>query len=92
MSRATLFCGAMFALLISEDATGYAQEIGNRFIIPMLTESGEFEETKTLKERLSDKASDEQRVDNCKVPVDRRGLKIRAEDCQRDDSRAALRR
>jgi hypothetical protein len=27
----------------------------------------------TLKERLSDKASDEQRVDDCKVPEDRRG-------------------
>ena len=28
---------------------------------------------KTLKERLSDKASDEQRIDNCGVPLDRRG-------------------
>jgi hypothetical protein len=28
---------------------------------------------KTSKERLSDKASDEQRVDNCRVPLDRRG-------------------
>ena len=27
----------------------------------------------TLKERLSDKASDDQRVDNCRVPPDRRG-------------------
>jgi hypothetical protein len=27
----------------------------------------------TLKERLSDKASDAQRVDNCRVPPDRRG-------------------
>ncbi len=31
------------------------------------------EEAKTLKERLSDKASDAQRVDNCRVPPDRRG-------------------
>jgi len=31
------------------------------------------DESKTLKERLSDKASDEQRVDNCRVPVERRG-------------------
>jgi hypothetical protein len=30
-------------------------------------------EVKTLKERLSDKASDEQRVDNCRVPPDKRG-------------------
>jgi hypothetical protein len=27
----------------------------------------------TLKERLSDKASDAQRVDNCRVPPERRG-------------------
>jgi hypothetical protein len=30
-------------------------------------------EMRTLKERLSDKASDEQRVDNCRVPLERRG-------------------
>jgi hypothetical protein len=35
---------------------------------------------KSLKERLSDKASDEQRVDNCRVPLDRRGSKPRP-DC-----------
>src|SRR5262245_58945013 len=29
----------------------------------------------TAKERLGDKANDEQRVDNCRVPVDRRGTK-----------------
>ena len=34
----------------------------------------------TGKERLSDKASDEQRVDNCSVPADRRGSKPRP-DC-----------
>ena len=38
-------------------------------------------ELKTLKERLSDKASDEQRVDNCKVPLDLRGPKPRPDDC-----------
>jgi hypothetical protein len=31
------------------------------------------EEGQTLKERLSDKASDTQRVDNCHVPAERRG-------------------
>ena len=35
----------------------------------------------TAKERLGDKANDEQRVDNCKVPVDRRGTKDRPEQC-----------
>lgn len=40
-------------------------------------------EPMTLKERLSDKASDEQRVDNCKVPVDKRGAKVRPDTCAR---------
>ena len=31
------------------------------------------QEAKTLKERLSDKASDAQRIDNCHVPPERRG-------------------
>jgi len=31
------------------------------------------QEMQTLKERLSDKASDAQRVDNCHVPPERRG-------------------
>ena len=38
----------------------------------------------TLKERLSDKASDNQRVDNCKVPLNRRGAKIRPDTCSHD--------
>ncbi len=36
--------------------------------------------SETLKERLSDKASDEQRVDNCRVPKPLRGTKPRP-DC-----------
>lgn len=35
---------------------------------------------KSAKERLSDKASDDQRVDNCRVPLERRGSKPRP-DC-----------
>ncbi|MCI1046783.1 hypothetical protein HWE05_26530 [Caballeronia zhejiangensis] len=38
-------------------------------------------EPKTLKERLGDKASDDQRVDNCHVPADRRGTKVRPDKC-----------
>ena len=45
-------------------------------------------EPKSLKERLSDKASDEQRVDNCKVPVERRGPKKRP-GCEQDHVGAA---
>jgi hypothetical protein len=36
---------------------------------------------KTGKERLSSKASDEQRVDNCKVPQDLRGTTARPDTC-----------
>ena len=36
---------------------------------------------RTSKERLGDKWSDEQRVDNCKVPPDKRGPKPRPETC-----------
>jgi hypothetical protein len=38
-------------------------------------------QVETLKERLSDKASDEQRVDNCHVPPEKRGAKDRPDTC-----------
>jgi hypothetical protein len=38
--------------------------------------------TRTAKERLGVKASDEQRVDNCKVPRDRRGPNPRPDECE----------
>jgi hypothetical protein len=41
------------------------------------------QEAQTLKERLSDKASDEQRVDNCRVPIERRGIMPRP-DCRKE--------
>ena len=37
---------------------------------------------KTGKERLSSKASDEQRVDNCKVPPELRGTRARPDTCE----------
>ncbi len=43
--------------------------------------------TRTVKERLSSKASDDQRVDNCKVPPELRGPKPRP-DCPHDPSAA----
>jgi hypothetical protein len=39
---------------------------------------------KTGKERLGDKASDEQRIDNCKVPPERRGRTARSTSCAHD--------
>jgi hypothetical protein len=44
-------------------------------------EAGHVQPTRTAKERLGRKASDEQRVDNCKVPLDRRGRKPRPDEC-----------
>ena len=36
----------------------------------------------TGKERLGPKWSDEQRIDNCRVPIDKRGTKPRSSVCQ----------
>jgi hypothetical protein len=47
--------------------------------------------TRTGKERLSGKASDEQRVDNCKVPLDRRGATPRPDTCREDVSTRSTR-
>jgi hypothetical protein len=38
----------------------------------------------TAKERLGPKWSDEQRIDNCKVPLDKRGSKPRPSACASD--------
>jgi hypothetical protein len=40
--------------------------------------------TRTGKERLGRKSSDEQRIDNCNVPVELRGPKPRPDDCASD--------
>jgi len=43
--------------------------------------------TLTGKERLGTKWMDEQRVDNCKVPIDKRGTKPRPDACPRTPTR-----
>jgi hypothetical protein len=48
--------------------------------LALVTPQATAEEAQTLKERLSDKASDAQRVDNCHVPTERRGTTLRP-DC-----------
>ena len=45
------------------------------------SEASPVQSTRTAKERLGGKASDEQRVDNCKVPPDLRGPKPRPDQC-----------
>jgi hypothetical protein len=42
------------------------------------------EPARTAKERLSGKSADEQRVDNCKVPLESRGPKPRPDHCAGD--------
>ena len=44
-------------------------------------EASNVQPTRTGKERLGGKASDEQRVDNCKVPLELRGAKPRPDQC-----------
>jgi hypothetical protein len=44
-------------------------------------EASHVQPTRTAKERLGVKASDEQRVDNCKVPLDLRGPNPRPDEC-----------
>ena len=44
-------------------------------------EASDVQPTRTAKERLGGKANDEQRVDNCKVPLDQRGPKPRPDEC-----------
>jgi hypothetical protein len=48
---------------------------------PSQIQANQIQPARTAKERLGGKASDEQRVDNCKVPPDLRGPKPRPDDC-----------
>jgi hypothetical protein len=41
---------------------------------------------RTGKERLGKKWMDEQRIDNCKVPIDKRGAKLRPSTCPQTPS------
>jgi len=69
------------AVLMTYDVGSHAQDVSpTRALAIGAAVSGH-----TGKERLSDKASDEQRIDDCKVPPERRGLKHRPVGCARDD-------
>jgi hypothetical protein len=48
-------------------------------------------EPRTLKERLGEKWSDDQRVDNCRVPLDKRGPRPRPDSCPNPPPAAATR-
>jgi len=49
-------------------------------VAPLADDVGSHDQP-TRTARLGVKASDEQRVDNCKVPLDRRGAKPRPDEC-----------
>lgn len=70
----------VIALLSAASSHGQAEPATDATPPAADSERGRGDEVKTLKERLSDKPSDEQRVDNCGVPEDRRGAKLRP-DC-----------
>jgi hypothetical protein len=77
--------GALSAFTMLLQATcGQAQIAGQPAEEPAAAQGQVNPEVETLKERLSDKASDQQRVDNCKVPPDRRGSKARPDACGSD--------
>jgi hypothetical protein len=93
VSRNKVFlCGLTSVVRIFFAAGSSTQDTEKQFRPLMVIQAQMAEKVKTGKERLSDKASDDQRIDNCKVPLDRRGSKIRPEECSRDDARAVLTR
>jgi hypothetical protein len=87
MSRDMRLAGATLAALMLCVGGGHAESDVKP--PPQTAAETSAKADETLKERLSDKASDEQRVDNCKVPLDRRGTKARPEGCKLDDGKAA---
>jgi hypothetical protein len=83
-----LACGRATAALLAVQI-GLAWADGGSGAKPATAEA-RVTPTRTVKERLSSKASDEQRVDNCKVPPEARGPKPRP-DCRPDPSAAPTR-
>ena len=70
LDRVVAWTLILLAALAASDATSGADgEVSNTRPI------------RTAKERLGGKASDEQRIDNCKVPHDLRGPKPRPDEC-----------
>jgi hypothetical protein len=85
-ARATLKAigiAALSGIVVTLNSVGgFAQSDAKPPPAPAGTQGQTTARPQTLKERLSDKASDEQRVDDCKVPEDRRGLKPRPDKCE----------
>jgi hypothetical protein len=74
--------GLIVAVLISNVLCSQVRGDERRQPAPAATHGQITTAPETLKERLSDKASDEQRVNNCKVPLVRRGPAPRPDGCE----------
>ena len=77
ISKATL----SFCFLLAVAAGGHADQMPAPEPTPAAGQS-----QRTGKERLSGKAADEQRVNDCKVPLDKRGNGRRPTACKRAKS------
>jgi hypothetical protein len=73
-------CTRAFAVLITLGLNQPALAQGNA-PIPRSASTANTPATLTGKERLGRKWMDEQRIDNCNVPVDKRGSKPRPSTC-----------
>ena len=82
--------GLIAAALISSAVCSQVRGDDRRQPAPAATHGQTATVPETLKERLSDKASDEQRVDNCKVLPARRGPTPRPNGCERIPERREL--
>jgi hypothetical protein len=71
--------GVTASLVIAALSPAVAQEQSHNAKAP---ETSLISRVLTGKERLGRKWMDEQRIDNCKVPIDKRGTKPRLDTCQ----------
>lgn len=83
--RATLRRTATLMLMLQIGSAGAAP------LEPGEAKQSPAEATRTGKERLGGKASDEQRVDNCKVPLALRGATSRPDECLDETSTKSAR-
>ena len=82
MTLRSPLCAVAWALLLAALAAATARADGEASQTPASEiQASQPRPTRTAKERLGGKASDEQRLDNCKVPLDLRGPKPRPDDC-----------
>jgi len=73
------YIGVAVLALTMVSGSGIAQAQSSAATRPAMSEAPA--PARTGKERLGNKWSDEQRVDNCKVPAEKRGSKQRPDTC-----------